>query len=186
MFKPLQVPNFERKINSMYKAGITLNGGSAVDLDITDTSAITGSYGYSALSAGSVKLATPVTAGTGANASGRELGYALVDVTATGPSVLSRILRLATSYLQIPQGLNLAVYIPTPGDVFATTEFVGNLVGDSSLTGYINVNLTTNLGLSCEIFNGRLRIAQGSSPYRAQFLGQTTSNGNTLAMFRVL
>jgi hypothetical protein len=185
MFKPLSVPNFERKINSMYKAGITMNGGAAVDIDVTDTSAITGSYGYSALSAGSVKLATPAT--VSATQSGRELGYALVDVTPTGPSVIERILRLATSYLKIPMGLNVAVYIPTPGDIFATTEFVGNLAGDSALTGYINVNLPTALGITCEIFNGRLRAYQAStSPARAQFLGQTTSNGSTLAMFRVL
>jgi len=182
MFKPLQVPNFERKINSMYKAGLTLNSGAAVDFDSTDTSAITGSYGYSALSAGSVKLATI----NNVSAVQREFGYALTDVTPTGPSVIERILRLATSYLKIPQGMNLAVYLPAPGDVFATSEFVGNLVGDNSLTGYINVNSSASQFGACEVFQGRLRLVQGANPVRAQFLGQTTANGATLAMFRAL
>lgn len=182
MFKPLQVPNFERKINSMYKAGITLNSGACVDLDASDTSAITGSYGYSSLSAGSVKLATIVVA----SPVQREFGYALTDVTPTGPSVLERILRLASSYLKIQQGLNLAVYIPTPGDVFATSEFVGNLAGDNALTGYINLADTTKLFAACECFNGRLRLVQGSNPVRAQYLGTTTQNGNLVAMFRAL
>lgn len=182
MFKPIMVPNFEHKLNSMYIAGITCNGGALVDFDTTDTAAITGSYGTTALRAGSIKLATINSSSTVQ----REFGIALVDVTPTGPSILQRILRLATAYLQIPQGLNLAVYVPAPGDIFATTEYVGNLPGDSSLTGYINVASGSNLGAACEVFQGRIRLVQSSNPVRYQFLGQTSTGGATVAMFRSL
>lgn len=182
MFKPVMVPNFEHKLNSMYVAGITLNGGALVDFDSTDTSAISGSYGYSALRAGAVKLATinsssPVP---------KEFGIALVDVTPTGPTIIQRILRLATAYLQIPQGLNLAVFVPCPGDIFATTEFVGNLPGDSSLTGYIDVTNASNLFAACEVYQGRIRLVQSGNPVRYQFLGKTTTGGATVAMFRCI
>lgn len=182
MFKPVKVPNFEHKLNSMYVAGILINGGAFVDIDTTDTAAITGSYGYSSLRAGSVKLATI----NSSSAIPKELGIALVDVTATGPSVLQRILRLATAYMQIPEGLNLAVYTPVTGDIFATTEFVGNLSGDSAATGKIDVTNAANFGAGCEVYQGRLRLVQSTNPVRYQFIGQTTSNGATLAMFRCL
>jgi len=183
MFKPVLVPNFGDKLNSMYVAGITLNGGALVDIDPADTSAIAAAYGYGSLKAGSLKLATI----NSSSAVQRELGVAIIDVTPTGPTVLSRILRLASQYLQIPQGLNCAVYQPAPGDVFATSEYVGNVAGDSSLTGYIDITNTANFGAACEVFQGRIRLVQGSNPVRYQFLGKTTGgNSATVAMFRAL
>jgi hypothetical protein len=182
MFKPVLVPNFEHKLNSMYVAGIQLNGGALVDIDPADTSAISGAYGFSALKGGSVKLATI----NASSAVPKELGVALVDVTPTGPSILQRILRLATAYLQIPQGLNLAVYLPAPGDIFATTEYVGNLPGDSSQTGYIDVTNTSNMCAACEVFQGRIRLVQSGNPVRYEFVGKTTTGGATVAMFRCI
>lgn len=182
MFKPVKVPNFEHKLNSMYIAGITLNGGALVDIDTTDAAAINGSYGYGALRAGSLKLATI----NSTSAVPKEFGVALVDATPGGPSLIERILRLATSYLKIPQGLNMAVFTPSPGDVFATSEFVGNLSTDTGATGLIDLTNTANVGAALEVFQGRLRLVQAGNPVRFQLLGKTTTGGATVAMVRTL
>jgi hypothetical protein len=183
MFKPVKVPNFAEKLNSMYIASTLLNGGAFVDIDVNDTVAVTGAYGSSALRGGSLALATI----NASSAVPKEFGIALVDATSTGPSTLQRILRLATAYLQIPQGLNMAVYTPTPGDVFATSEYVGNLAADNGATGWIDITDTTKFGKECEVFQGRLRIRQSTNPVRYQYLGKTSTGvGATIAMFRCI
>lgn len=182
MFKPVFVPNFERKILSAYiTPQSNVNGGAVVDIDTSDTVAVSGSYAYDTLRAGTIKLATINNTSTVP----RELGFALVDATQTGPTLIQRILRLATAYLSIPWGANCAVYVPTPGDIFATSEFVGNLEGDGGATGKIDLTDTSKFGDPCEVYQGRLRLQQTGNPARYQYLGHTTSGGS-VAMFRCL
>lgn len=182
MFKPVKVDHFTRKINSMYVAPIVLNQGAFVDIDPSDTTAIGSSYGYSALRAGSLMLAT-INSGS---AVARELGIAVVNVTPSGPSVIQRMLGLSTAYMDIPVGLNCPVFVPEPGDIFATSEYVGNYASDSSLTGYIDITQTANYAAACEVYQGRLRLKQTGNPVRYEFLGKTTASGATVALFRCL
>ena len=181
MFAPHYVPNFDRKVNGQYISNISLSAGALVDVDPTDTTAIAGSVGYSALYAGSVKLATVAVAST--TSFGREFGVALPTVTTSGPSLIERILNMSTSYMNIPQGSPLAVYKPTPGDIIATDQFIGAVAGDSSLTGYLDVTNTANLLTPMGIYQGRFRKAQSGDAIRARFMGVTTTNGYATGMF---
>jgi hypothetical protein len=187
MFKPVFVPVIERKIMSLYKSSIAINAGALVDIDTTDTTAINASgLGFGTLYAGSLKLATPpaLAAIAAAQVYNRELGVAIPTVNSTGPLLIERMLQLASSYMTIAQGLNVAVYLPTPGDIIATTEYVGFLGGGDHGTGWIDITSTGNLGAACEVFTGRFRLAQAGNPCRARYLGNTSANGSVLAMFQ--
>lgn len=187
MFKPLFVPNFERKVMSLYKAPVALNAGALVDIDTTDVSAIASLVGYTTLIAGSLKLATPVALQvntTGIQTWQRELGVCIPTVNTTGPLLIERILRLASSYMTIPTGLNAAVYLPSPGDMIATSEYVGFLGGGDHGTGWIDTTSNGNLGTPCEVFSGRFRKAQAGNPVRARYMGNTTANGTNIGIFQ--
>lgn len=181
MFAPFKVPNFEQKILSLYKAGITLNAGALVDIDTTDNGAVgaTASVAFTLLSGGSVKLATILTA----DEFPRELGMAIPAVNLTGPSLEERLLQLASSIMTIPVGFALAVFQPTPGDIVATDQFVGNLAGDSAATGKIDTTSTANYGKGCSVFQGRFRLKQSGEETRARYLGNTTTNGVATSLF---
>jgi len=94
-------------------------------------------------------------------------------------------LGLSSSFMTIAEGLTAAIYMPTPGDIFATSEYVGNLAGDSSLTGYINNASTGNMLAACEVFQGRFRLAQAGNFCRARYLGNTTANSAVLGLFQI-
>src|SRR5579872_2697706 len=188
MLKPFFVPNFERKIFSGFKASIALNAGGLVDVDPADTTAIAGQVGYTCMINGSLKLATPAALPANNAATQvytRELGFAVANVNATGPLLIERILELASSYLTIPEGLQLAVLIPAPGDIIATSEYVGFLGGTDHGTGWIDVTSTGNYNAACEVYQGRYRLAQGGNPVRARYLGNTQSNGVQIGLFQV-
>lgn len=197
MFIPFKINGeFVEKILSLYVASIALSAGSLVDIDTTDTTAITASVGFTAMKAGSVKLATVTPASNGGYAPsgaaansivaanfGKELGMAIPTVNATGPTLEERILELASSYMTIPEGFACAVFKPAPGDIVATDQYVGNLAGDSAATGKIDTTVTGNLGAPCGIYQGRFRLVQTTDAVRARYLGNTTANGASVAMF---
>lgn len=181
-FAPKHVPNFDRKILSIYTSAIPINQGAFVDIDVTDTSLIAGTLGQSALSGGNVVLATVATASS--SVWGRELGISVMAVTATGPSIVERILELSNSYMTLPEGVGIPIYIPASGDIVATDQFVGAVSGDSSTTGYLNPALQANLGAPCGIYQGKLRLAQSGDAFRARYMGQTTISGVLAGMFQ--
>lgn len=180
MFIPFKVPSFHEKVLSIYKAAVQCSAGSLVDIDTSDTTAITASVGFTALTAGSIKLATI----NSTSAFPRELGMSIPTVNLTGPTLEEKILELASSYMTIPVGTAAAIYTPTPGDIVATDQFVGNLAGDTGATGIINPATAGNLGAACEVFQGRFRLIQTGNPVRARFLGNTTGNGVAVALFQ--
>ena len=183
-YTPKHVPSFTEKILSGYISNINITQGMLVDIDTTDVTAINGSYDYSALALGSVKLATVTTAST-SNA-GLELGVAMVNVTPTGASLAERILGLSTNFQTIPQGLNLPILTPAKGDIIGSDQYVGNLPGDSSALGKLDPTITSNLGAPLGIYQGRFRLAQSGDALRAQFVGTSTLNGNPICLFRFL
>jgi hypothetical protein len=197
MFSPYKVSAFQEKVVSLYVAQTTLNAGALVDLDATDTSAISGQVGFTTMVAGSVKLATVTPqsnggyygTGTGTNALvaanfGREMGVVIPNVNTTGPTLEERLLALASSYMTVAVGNACAVFVPSGGDIIATTEFVGYLSGDSAATGYINPAANGSLGAPCGIFQGRFRLVQTTDQVRARFLGNTNLNGAVVGLFQ--
>lgn len=186
MFSPFKVSDFHGKIISIYRSTSPLNAGGLVDIDPTDASAIQGSVGFNSLVAGSIKLATIVPASnTGTVAFGRELGIAIPNVNLTGPTLQERILELASSYMTVPVGAACAVLVPSPGDIVATTEFVGyNLQTDTNLTGFIDITSTANMGIPVGINNGRFRKVQSTDAVRARYIGNTTVNGSLVGLFQ--
>lgn len=189
MIKPVFVPNFERKIMSLFKAPVGLNQGAIVDVDPNDTTAVSasGGVGFGTLYAGSLKLFTSavVPAVASAQVFSRPLGITVVTVNTTGPTLIERLLELASSYTTIAEGMNAALYLPSPGDIIATSEYVGNLTGDSSLTGYINNASTGNFNAACEVYQGRFRLAQAGNFCSARYLGNTTASGAVLGVFQI-
>jgi len=181
-FAPKHVPYFDRKILSIYTSAIQLNQGAFVDIDVTDTTLISGSLGQSALSGGGVVLATCAT--QSASVFGRELGISVMQVTANGPSIIERILELSNSYMTLPEGVGIPIYIPSAGDIIATDQFVGASTSDSSTTGYLNPASQGNLGAPVGIYQGKLRLAQSGDAVRARYMGQTTISGVAAGMFQ--
>ena len=190
MIKPVSVANFERKIQSLYKANIAMSAGSVVDIDTTDTTAIDAAgVGYGPLFAGSVKLFTsaalpnsPIETAT--QVYQRPLGIAVPSVNTTGPILIERLLDLASSYMTIAEGANLAIYSPVPGDIIATDQYVGAGGGSDHGTGWIDITSTGNLALGCEVYQGRFRLAQAGNYIYARYMGNTTANNVVLAMFQ--
>lgn len=181
-FAPKHVPNWDRKILSVYTSAIPLNQGAFVDIDNTDTTLTAGTLGQSALSAGGVVLATCATQSV--SVFGRELGIAVMGVTATGPSIVERILELSTSYMTLPEGVGIPIYIPCPGDIIATDQFVGATTADSAVTGYLNPATQGNLGAPVGVYQGKMRLAQSGDAVRGRYLGQTTISGVLAGMFQ--
>lgn len=181
MFKPMFATNrLKGRVVSLYKSSIALNSGALVDIDLTDTSAVNKSIGYEILVAGSLKLATIVAAATQ-----NELGISIATVNAAGVPILERLLGIGTNFMTLPFGLNVPVYQPVPGDIIATSEFVGNdPIGDVGTTGFIDITTTGNYGADVGIFAGKFRLKQVGDAVRAQFLHKTTANGVTLAVFK--
>jgi len=188
MFKPFFAPGAERRILSIYTATIPMNAGALVDLDTSNTVAVTGNVGFTAQTAGQLLLATAAVVPTVASVQlySRFLGFAIPTVNATGPDVFARMLRLGNTYMTIPQGANCAVYLPTPGDLIATTEFVGYLAGDSAATGKIDTTNTANLGKAVEAYQGRFRLCQAGNFACGRYLGNTTANGAAVGIFQIL
>lgn len=197
MFAPFKVSDFHGKVISTYKGAAPMSAGALVDIDPSDTSGITGSIGFDSLTAGSVTLATiapasnggyaPTGADTNAVAAanfGRELGVAIPTMNATGPTLQERILELASSYMTVPVGAALAVFVPAGGDIIATDQFVGNLAGDNALPGYLNLTNTANFLAPCGIYQGRFRLVQTSDAVRARYVGTTTVNGALVGLFQ--
>jgi hypothetical protein len=184
MFSPYKVPNWTSRVFSFYTSNIPLNSGAFVDIDPTDTVGVGAneSVGFTALRAGSVKLATVAPADT--THFGRELGIAIPGVNLSGPNLAERLLELASSLLTISAGGGVGLFPVHPGDFIATTEYVGYLPGDSSATGYLDVTNVANLGAPVGIFQGRLRLAQGSDAVRARFAFNTIQNGTQVAVFQ--
>jgi hypothetical protein len=182
MFSPFKVANFQEKIVSLYKAAAPLNAGALVDIDPTDASAISGSVGFNTLTGGTVKLATVATAS--ATSYGRILGVAIPTVSLTGPTLQERILELASSYMTVPVGAAVAVFEPAPGDIIATTEYVGYLAGDSSATGFLDTTNAANMAKPVAAFGGRFRLVQGGDAVIARYVGNTTVNGALVGLFQ--
>lgn len=178
---------------SLYKANIALNSGAIVDVDTTDTTAISasGGVGFGTLYAGSLALYTSPAYTAATDPSGfvwpfpRELGICIPTVNTTGPLLIERLLDLASSYMTIAEGMNAAIYLPAPGDIIATTEYVGYLAGDGAATGKIDNTLTTNLGKPCEVYQGRFRLSQNGNVTRARYLGNTTANSAVVGIFQI-
>lgn len=189
MFKPVFVPNVERKIMSLYKASIAINAGAIIDVDPTDTTNITatGGVGFGTLYAGSLKLFTSavVPAIASAQVFSRPLGICIPTVNTTGPLLIERLLELASSYMTIASGMNAAIYLPSPGDIIATSEYVGNLGGGDHGTGWIDNTLVGNMNAACEVFQGRFRLAQAGNFVAARYLGNTTANNAVLSVFQL-
>lgn len=181
MFKPHRITDgWKSRVESTYRAGLPINAGALVDIDTADTSGQTSSQGFGSLIAGSLKLATIATA-----AQANELGICVVNVVPGGLPLEDRVLGLTQNYMMVPEGLNAPIYKLLKGDVVGTTEFVGNLAGDSSLPGYLDTTNTANFNASCGIFNGRFRIQQGSEKFRARFVGTSTQGGALVALFEI-
>lgn len=191
MFSPFKVSAFQEKILSLYTAGVPLNAGALVDLDPTVTVAVgsNASVGFDVLTMGSLKLATVLAANAAGSAAsnvfGKELGLSIPAVNATGPTLVERILELASSYMTIPVGAACAVLKVAPGDIVATTEFVGYLPTDSSVTGNLSITTAANLGCAMGVAAGRYRIAQSGDAVRARYVGNTQVNGTVVGLFEV-
>lgn len=182
MFIPFKVNgDFKAKIVSLYISSANMNAGSLVDIDTTDTVAVgaSASVGFTTMRAGSLTLATIATS----NVFDREFGMAIPAVNGTGPSFEERVLELASSYMTIPVGYAVAVFKPQPGDIIATDQYVGALSTDTGATGLLDTTSTANFGAACGIFQGRFRLKQGSDVTRARYLGNTTANSVTVALF---
>lgn len=182
MFIPFKVNgDFREKIVSLYISSANMNAGSLVDLDLTDTVAVgaNASVGFTTMRGGSLTLATIATA----NAFPREFGMAIPAVNGTGPSFEERILELASSYMTIPVGYAVAVFKPQPGDIIATDQYIGALTSDNGATGLIDTTATANFGAACGVFQGRFRLKQASDVVRARYIGNSTANSSTVALF---
>lgn len=181
MFKPHRVTdNFESRVESTFRAPIAMNAGSMVDVDPSDTTNISGSQGFTSLLGGSLKLASVATGK-------RELGVTMVNVIDGGrPLWPDRILGLTAHYMTVPTGLNVPVYKTVKGDVIGTSEFVGNLAGDSALSGYLDTTNVANELADCGIYQGRFRLAQAGDEKRARYFGNTTQGGVAVALFEIL
>ena len=188
MFSPFKVADFQSKIVSLYKAGAPMNAGALVDVDTNDTTAVgsNASVGFDVLTMGTLKLATILAASAASQIPGRELGVLIPSVSATGPSLVERILELASSYMTIPVGAAAAVLKHAPGDVIATTEFVGYLPGDSSKTGFLDITATANFNKAVGINNGRYYLSQSTDAVRARYVGNTQVNGTVVGLFEVV
>jgi hypothetical protein len=187
MFSPYKVASWQEKVVSTYISTVDLNAGALVDLDPTDTSAsaANASVGYTTLRAGSLKLATVAPqANTAGGVFGRELGIAIPNVNATGPTLTERLLVLANNYMTVARGAAVAVLVPAPGDIIATTEFVGYLGGGDHGTGFIDVTASNTPGAVCGVFNGRFRLVQAADAVRARYIGNTTLNGYLVGLFQ--
>ena len=182
MFSPFKVPGFYDKILSIYISTTPLNAGAIVDVDPNNTIAFgaNASVGYNSLIAGGLTLATLAPADS--THFGRELGIAIPSVNLTGPTLQERLLELASSYMTVPVGAACSVMVTSPGDIIATTEFVGYLPADSGATGALDITDATNKYAELGVFQGRFRKAQGGDAVRARYLGNTTVNG-TLVPF---
>jgi hypothetical protein len=184
MFSPYKVANWLDKIVSLYIANVPLNSGALVDLDASDTVNFgsSASLGFNNLRAGSVKLATVAPADT--THFGREFGISIPGVTSNAPDLAERILYLASSLLTVPVGASVGVLIPAPGDIIASTEFVGYLPGDSGATGQIDPTSSSNPYAPVGVFQGRFRLAQSGDAIRGRYLGNTNLNGSTVGLFQ--
>lgn len=182
MFSPFKVPSFQEKIVSLYKATVPMAAGSLVDIDSTDTSAVSGSVGFNSLTAGSLKLATVAPAD--ANNFGRVFGITIPTVSLDGPTLPERILGLASSYMTIPVGAAVATLVATAGDIVASTEFVGYKAGDAGAAGFLDITDVTKYGKTVGAFNGRFRLVQAGDAVVGRYLGNTTVNGALVGMFQ--
>lgn len=183
MFAPTYAPNFERRINSSYLSpSSVLTAGQYVEIDSADTGAIPSSVGFSTLKAGTVKAFTsPVVPAVAAQQTYyKGLGFAIASVNATGPVIIEKILELASSYMTIPEGLNLAVYSPQPHDIIATDQYV------TSGTGLLDTTNTANFLVPVEVFGGQFRIAQTGNTIIGRYVGNTTVNGVQCGLFEIL
>lgn len=179
MFSPFKVNGeFLKRIVSLCISSANMSAGTLVDLDSTDTSAITGSVGFSTLRLGTVKPATITTT----SVFPREFGMAIPDVSGTGIAFEDRVLGMAQSYMTIPVGMPVAVFKPSAGDIIATDQYVGALAGDTGATGLLDITLTANYGKPLAVFQGRFRIAQAGDVTRARFIGTTTVGTATAAL----
>lgn len=182
MFRPYKVASFQEKVNSLYKAKVAFPAGTIVDIDPTDTSGVSGSIGFTTLTAGSVVPATVAPASP--TSYGRAFGVAIPTVSEDGPTLQERILGLASSYINIPVGAACAVLVPAPGDQIATTEFVGYQAGDSGAAGYIDITNVANYGKPVGVFNGRFRLVQSGDAIIGRYVGNTTVKGALVGLFQ--
>lgn len=174
MFHPYKVNgDWRERIVSIFTAGQEMLSGTFVDINSADTIAVgaNAAVGFTTLRAGSVVPASITTS----NVFPRELGIAIPSVTEDGPDFETRVLQLAASYMTIPVGYAVAVFKPSPGDIIATDQYVGALSTDNGATGLLDITNAANYGAALGVFQGRLRLKQGSDVLRARYIGNTTA-----------
>lgn len=178
MFSPYKASNWLDRVLSVYISNVPLNSGALVDIDTSDPIGIsaTAKVGFNGLRAGSLKLATVAAADT--THFGKELGLSVPGVTIGAPTLSDFILQQANVLLTVPAGSAVGVLKLIPGDLIATTEYVGFLPGDSGATGALDITDNTKCGAPLGIFQGRFRLAQSGDAIRARFLFNTDLNGN--------
>jgi hypothetical protein len=174
----------EREILGIFKVNAAMASGIAVGIDATDTTPLSPSpYGNSF---GSVVAASPVVSGTADTGTGaltalklgREIGYLLQPVTATGPSILSVLSQVYDE--SIAEGNTAAVLLAKAGAMIATDQF------QTSGAQAIKFDGTVALGTACSIVSGVTQVQTGLQATRSIFLGKIVQRRLPLGVFQIV
>jgi hypothetical protein len=169
MFSPLH-SYIEREHMGMYTVTAPMQSGTAVDIDPTNTTPISGSI-YGAIY-GNIVAATCAVAGS------RELGWLLQPVTATGPTIFNLITQVYDE--SVAQGSTAVVAMSKAGALIGTDQIT------TSGVNAILFDNTVALGTLCGLNAGKLEKTNGTEVNRAKFMGKVTQRNITLAMFQLL
>lgn len=183
MFSPLH-GFLEREHMGMFSVNTALASGLAVEIDTTNNNPLSGSI-YGAVY-GNVVAASPAQTITQSGTTpfavtnvvnGRELGWLMQPVTASGPSLLNVLTQVYDESVAVKS--NPVVCLSKTGALIATDQFV------ASGTGQITFANGT-VGSICGINAGQPRIQQAGDAPRLKLLGKVVQRGLTCAAFQIL